>query len=123
MPMFPKSKRFETYIGGEEFIQSGFNFIKELDIHEEGLLSEMGRLASRGLFNTMMVTKTSLVKEEVERKNYTYLIEEINVVQASIPFAASCDMPGILDPIKLDGRMLVDGGWAEIVPVGAAHQL
>lgn len=32
-------------------------------------------------------------------------------------------MPGVLNPVALDGRQLVDGGWAETVPVRAARQL
>ena len=37
--------------------------------------------------------------------------------------AASCAMPGVLNPVELDGRLLVDGGWAETVPIRAARQL
>ena len=36
---------------------------------------------------------------------------------------ASCAMPGVLRPVELDGRMLVDGGWTESVPISAARQL
>jgi NTE family protein len=37
--------------------------------------------------------------------------------------AASCAMPGVLNPVELEGRLLVDGGWAETVPIRAARQL
>jgi NTE family protein len=142
--------RFASYFDSEVFAKSGFNFFKELDSHDEGLLAEMGqmgRLARRGLFNTMMVTKTSLVNGDIAANSYAYLLEDLRVEQTSIPFAAvaldlrsgepvvlrqgrlrdviaaSCAMPGALNPVKLDGRVLVDGGWTETVPIAAARQL
>ena len=139
--------RFEAYLDSELFAKTEFNFFKELDSHDEGILAEMGRLARRGLFNTLMVTKTALVSEDVAASSYAYLIEDLQVEQTNIPFAAvaldlwsgesivlkrgrlrdvvaaSCAMPGALTPVKLNGCMLVDGGWAESVPISAARQL
>ncbi len=140
-------QRFADYIESQEFSESGFNFFKELDSHDEGILAELGRRARRGLFNALMVTKTALVNEKTAAMSYAYLLEDLNVEQTRIPFAAialdlqsgepvvlnrgrlrdviaaSCAMPGVLNPIKLDGRLLVDGGWAETVPIRAARQL
>ena len=139
--------RFAAYIDSDEFDDSGFNFFKELDTHDEGFLAEMGRLARRGVFNALMVTKTALVTEETAASSYAYLVEDLTVDQTRIPFAAvaldllsgkpvilnqgrlrqviaaSCAMPGVLNPVKLDGRILVDGGWAETVPIRAAREL
>lgn len=139
--------RFDDYIKSDEFDESGFNFFKELDSHDEGFLAEMGRLARRGVFNTLMVTKVGLVNEKTAASSYAYLLDDLNVEQTRIPFAAvaldlitgapvvlnqgrlreviaaSCAMPGVLNPVELDGRMLVDGGWAETVPINAARQL
>jgi NTE family protein len=139
--------RFTAYISSEEFVESGFNFFKELDSHDEGILAEMGRLARRGMFNALMVTKTALVNGNTAMSSYAFLLEDLNVDQTRIPFAAvaldlwsgdavvlnqgrlrdviaaSCAMPGVLNPVKLAGRLLVDGGWAETVPIRAARQL
>jgi len=140
-------QRFADYIESQEFSESGFNFFKELDSHDEGILAELGRRARRGVFNALMVTKTALVNEKTAAMSYAYLLEDLNVEQTRISFAAialdlqsgepvvlsrgrlrdviaaSCAMPGVLNPIKLDGRLLVDGGWAETVPIRAARQL
>lgn len=35
---------------------------------------------------------------------------------------ASCAMPGIIEPVKLNGRRCVDGGVVDPVPVGALHK-
>lgn len=139
--------RFAAYVDSDEFAESGFNFFKELDSHDEGILAEVGRMARRGVFNTLMVTKTALVNDKPAASSYAYLIEDLSVAETRIPFAAvaldltsgervvlkegrlreviaaSCAMPGVLNPVELEGRMLVDGGWAETVPVGAARQL
>jgi NTE family protein len=140
-------KSFADYIESDIFNDSGFNFFKELDSHDEGILAEMGRKARRGVFNALMVTKTALVNEKTATMNYAYLLEDINVEETRIPFAAvaldlvsgepvvlnrgrlrdviaaSCAMPGVLNPVKLNGRLLVDGGWSETVPIRAARQL
>lgn len=139
--------RFAAYIDSEEFGESGFNFFKELDSHDEGLLAEMGRLAKRGVFNALMITRTGLVNEKTAASSYAFLIEDLDVEQTRIPFAAvaldlmngesvvldkgplraviaaSCAMPGVLNPVKLAGRLLVDGGWVETVPIRAARLL
>ena len=139
--------RFAAYVESEIFDKSGLNFFKELDSPDEGILAEMGRLARRGLFNALMVTKTSLINGGNAASSYAYLIEDVQVEETHIPFAAvaldlrsgesvvlsrgrlrdviaaSCAMPGALNPVKLDGRILVDGGWVETVPIDAARQL
>ncbi len=139
--------RFATYIDSEEFEESGFNFFKELDSQTEGVLAAMGQMARRGMFNALMVTKTALVDEKAAANSYAYLIDDLNVEQTRVPFAAvalnlwggesvvlnqgrlrdvvaaSCAMPGVLNPVELAGLLLVDGGWAETVPISAARQL
>jgi len=139
--------RFTAYIDSDEFDESGFNFFKELDSHDDGFLAEMGRLARRGVFNALMVTKTALVNEKTAASSYAYLIDDLSFEQTRTPFAAvaldlktgeavvlkqgqlrdaisaSCAMPGVLNPVKLADRLLVDGGWAETVPIRAAREL
>jgi NTE family protein len=139
--------RFAAYVESDEFAESGFNFFKELDSHDEGILAEVGRMARRGVFNALMVTKTALVNDKPAASSYAYLLEDLTVAETRIPFAAvaldlkngervvlsqgrlrevvaaSCAMPGVLRPVELDGRLLVDGGWTETIPISAARQL
>lgn len=141
-----KSK-ITAYLQSEEFATSGFEFFRELDADGEGLLFQMGRLARRGVFNALMVTRTALVSDETAMRNYAYMVDDMAIEETRIPFAAvaldlgsgeevvldrgplrraiaaSCAMPGVLNPVEHDGRLLVDGGWAEAVPVAAARQL
>jgi NTE family protein len=139
--------RFAAYIESDEFDESGFDFFKALTSHSEGILAEMGRRARRGVFNTLMITRPSLVGEKTAARSFAFLLEDVLVEQTRIPFAAmaldlrsgepvildhgrlrevvaaSCAMPGVLRPVHLEGRLLVDGGWVETVPVRAARQL
>ncbi|MDT8419736.1 MAG: patatin-like phospholipase family protein [Desulfuromonadales bacterium] len=139
--------RFAAYVESDEFAESGFNFFKELDSHDEGILAEVGRMARRGVFNALMVTKTALVNDKPAASSYAFLLEDLTVADARIPFAAvaldlkngervvlregrlrevvaaSCAMPGVLRPVEIDGRLLVDGGWTETIPISAARQL
>ncbi|MBW6512441.1 MAG: patatin-like phospholipase family protein [Desulfuromonadaceae bacterium] len=140
-------ERFNAYLASDEFTDSGFNFFKELDSHDTGVLAEVGRFARRGVMNTLMITQTALVNEKTAAESYAYLLDDLDVKQTRIPFAAvaldlksgesmtldhgrlreviaaSCAMPGVLRPVELDGRLLVDGGWSETVPITAARRL
>ncbi len=139
--------RFEAYVNSDEFAESGFSFFKELDVHNQGLLAEIGRLARRGVFNALSITKTALVSDKTAARSYALLVEDINIEQTRLPFAAvaldliqgqtvildrgplrpaiaaSCAMPGVLNPVEHDGKLLIDGGWAETVPIRAAREL
>ena len=79
--------RFKAYIDSDEFDESGFNFFKELDSHDDGFLAEMGRLARRGVFNALMVTKTALVNDKTAASSYAYLVDDLSFEQTRVPFA------------------------------------
>lgn len=137
--------RLRTYLDSEEFRNSGFDFLRAKDSTvERGLLMRLGRLVRRGVFFARAATSSSFVDHEVAGRNFALLIDDIRIEELKIPFAAialdlrtgeevildhgslrqavaaSCAIPGILPPVEIDGRLLVDGGWAEAVPVRAA---
>lgn len=140
-------QRFDAYLTSEEFAGSGFNFFKRLDSPGDGILYEISRLARRGLFNALMVTQTALIKAETAEESYAFLVDDLQVEQTEIPFAAvaldllsgkrvvldhgplrkaiaaSCAMPGVLHPVEHQGMLLIDGGWGEAIPVMAAREL
>jgi len=140
-------KTIKAYLQSEEFATSGFEFFRELDADGEGLLFQVGKVARRSLFNTLMITRTALVNDETAMKNYACLVDDMAIEEMRIPFAAvtldletgevvvlqrgplrraiaaSCAMPGVLNPVQHEGRLLVDGGWGEAVPCRAARRL
>lgn len=140
--------RLRTYLDSAEFRNSGFDFIRAKDnTVGRGLLFRLGRLVRRGVFFTRAVTTSAFVDHAVAGRNFALLLDDLRIEELKIPFAAvaldlrsgeeviltrgslrqaiaaSCAIPGILPPIELDGRLLVDGGWAEAVPVRAAFGL
>lgn len=140
-------QRFNRYLESDIFDKSGFNFFKSLEARGEGIMFDVTRMARRGLFNTLMITQTSMISTESAMQSYEYLLDDLQIEDYTVPFAAvaldllsgqrvvldrgpvlqaiaaSCAMPGVLQPIEHNGHLLVDGGWAETVPIMAARQL
>lgn len=89
----------------------------------------------------------SLVGGDTLRDSLASLLGEATFVDTRLPFAttaldlvsgrrmifaagslvdavyASSAIPGLFEPFQLDGHVLVDGGWAEPVPVSTCHHL
>ena len=140
-------KRLAAYLESDAFTESGFDFFKDLDIRGEGPIDHLAHLVRRGVFNTMMVTRSALVSHDIAARNFAFLVDDLAVEETRLPFAAvaldlrsgeavildhgrlrravtaSSAMPGILAPVEWDDKLLVDGGWTEPVPVSAARAL
>ena len=141
-------ERFREYLASETFRQAGFNFMVEKDAGEgEGIFYRFSKTARRSFFYTRSMTRSSFVSEDVAARNYALLVPDMAIEKMTIPFAAStvdlvsgeevlftegdlrraiaasCALPGILPPVHMDGRLLVDGGWLNAVPVAAARRL
>ncbi len=112
-----------------------------------GIFYRFSQIARKGIFYSLSMTRHSFVLEETAKRNFAFLIPDIAIEEMRIPFsatatdlrtgreflftagnlrqaiAASCALPGILPPVELDGRLLVDGGWIDAVPVLPAFGL
>ncbi len=93
------------------------------------------------------MTRNSFIHQETTRQNFALLIDDIDLIETAIPFCttaldlvrgeeyifkegslrqavtASCAIPGLLPPVEINGRFLIDGGWINAVPVKAARSL
>jgi NTE family protein len=105
-----------------------------------------GRLR-RGYGFVRTVWAQGIVQAPILMKFLGHLLDDVRIEQSVIPFAAvSCDLntgsevicnrgpiipavaassaiPGIVSPVNIDGRSLVDGGPTSMVPVEAARRL
>ena len=87
------------------------------------------------------MAKTSWISAEHFEHNINGVLDDVSIEQTAIPFAAvaadiatgrevllqsgplrrsvsaSSSVPGLLPPVSLGGRMLIDGGWVTKVPV------
>lgn len=137
-----------SYLESDAFKVAKFDFMREKDAVEgEGVFFKVSQLARRGFFYTLTMTKKAFVSEEVSEKNFAFLVDDMAIEETRIRFAAvaldlvsgqeiilhegslrkamaaTCAIPGILHPVEMDGRILVDGGWIDAVPVEAAYRL
>lgn len=138
-------KRFQDYLGSRTFQRTNPEFLHEQVDKElskfEGIFQRFARFIKKGFFYTQSLAKKSAISEEIFRQNMELLLDDVKIENAAIPLAvvaldiksgeeiiirngsirkavsASCAIPGILPPIKIQGRELVDGGWIDRVPV------
>lgn len=126
-----------------EFIQK----LEEPTSNHRGFFGDMAFLLRKGYFWGVTATKSAFISEK-EYQNLIYpLIPDIRIEQTRIPFScvatdirngqrfmyasgplrtavsASCALPGIFPPVDDNGKLLVDGGWVERVPVLCAREM
>jgi NTE family protein len=140
-------ERFRRFVNSKEFKRDEFDFLMESKHTKPGILYSVSSLLRKGIFYSMSVAKTSFISAEHFAHNINSLLDDLPIEQTSIPFAplavdietadevmftrgslrravaASCAIPGLLPPIEIGGRRLIDGGWIHKVPVLPAYQL
>jgi len=139
-------KRFREFIFSRAFKRARFEFLKETREARRGVMRRVVTLLKKGLFYSFSVAKTSWVSAEYFEHNINALLDDVGVDQTGISFcavaadllgggpvvlrqgglraavSASCAVPGLLPPVRIDGRLLIDGGWVAQVPVVPALQ-
>ena len=109
-----------------------------------GFLNRFVWLFRRGVYYTHSMVRPTLVTEETYSEIMSDLLPDHPIERLAIPFAsvaldllsgeevvlrkgslrkavaASAAIPGLLPPIEIRGRTLVDGGWADNIPVAPA---
>ena len=144
-------ERFRRYLESKEFKRSNPEFLHFHDHEEmplyEGIFQRFASFIKRGIFYSQSLTKKAPISEEVFSQNINFLVDDVEIQQAQIPLAivaldlistqevvmregslrtavkASCAIPGILPPVKIGDRELVDGGWIDRVPIGPAVEM
>ncbi|MHB1397750.1 MAG: patatin-like phospholipase family protein [Trichloromonadaceae bacterium] len=143
-------QRFRDYLVSPEFKQAKFDFIKDkdkADIEGEGIFYKFSQFARKGLFLTNSITRRAFLSEQTSHSNLAFLVPDRAIETTRTPFCAtamdliageehlftcgslqqalraSCAIPGIMPPLELQGRQLVDGGWIDAIPVRPARKL
>jgi len=138
--------RLRRFVLSREFRRTEFDFLKDSRRDEPSLLYSVSNLIKRGIFYSFSMTRPSFISEENFAHNIYSLIDDIPIGQTAIPFypvaadidsgeevvltsgslrrgiLASSAIPGLLPPVRIDGRLLIDGGWVSKVPVLAAFK-
>lgn len=144
-------KKFREYLDSKTFQKTNPEFLhdhldKELSKFE-GIFQRFAKFIKKGMFYTQSLAKRSAVSEEIFAQNIELLLDDVNIQDTVIPLAvvaldiktgeeviikkgslrkavsASCAIPGILPPIKFQGRDLVDGGWVDLVPIHPLREM
>ncbi len=134
-------KRLLEFIFSDEFKRARFDFLRESRQASPQLLDSVKSLIKRGIFYSVSMAKSSFVSAEHFEHNINSLLDDVRIEQTAIPFAAiaadinrgeqvvlksgslrravsaSSAVPGLLPPVTIDGRTLIDGGWVAKVPV------
>ncbi|MFQ5876950.1 MAG: patatin-like phospholipase family protein [Acidobacteriota bacterium] len=140
-------ERFRDFIFSREFKRSKFDFLRESREARPGPLYSFLTLVKKGIFYSYSMAKTSWISAEHFEHNINGVLDDVPIERAAIPFAAvaadiatgrevlltdgplrlavsaSSAVPGLLPPVEIGGRRLIDGGWINKVPVLPAIRL
>lgn len=144
-------ERFRRYLESKEFKKTNPEFLHVHDYEEapkfEGIFQRFASFIKKGIFYSQSLTKRAPISEENFAQNINFLLDDVEIEQTQIPLAiialdlisgqevvmrkgslrkavsASCAIPGILPPVKIDDWELVDGGWIDRVPIRPAREM
>jgi len=140
-------KTIRGVLTGERFRKSRLSFLRESRNQRGGMLYSVANLIKRGIVYGVANWKTSFLSAEEFAGDIEAIVPDIRVEECRIPFgavtldleegaevvlchgslrravAASSAIPGVLPPVRLGGRVLIDGGWIDKVPVLPAYRM
>lgn len=130
-----------------EFRKNRLNFLKETKEEQGGLLFSMKNLLRKGVFYGVSTIRPSFMSAEELASSFEAVVPAMRIEDLPIRFGAvtldletaeevvlcsgdllpavqaSSAIPGILPPVRLNGRLLIDGGWVDKIPVLPAFRL
>jgi len=143
--------RFRRYLESKEFQKASLEFLHNHNQDSKpsfaGIFQRFAAFIKRGVFYSQSLTKKAPISEEVFVQNVDSLLGQGTFEETRIPLAvvaldlksgeevvlrtgdltkavsASCAIPGILPPVAVGDRSLVDGGWINRVPVGPLRRM
>ncbi len=141
-------ERIKSYLSSDTFRRARFNLMAQADGAKDApLFSRIASFIKKEFLLAMALTRPYLISREEFLENLAYFIPDLRMEGTRIPFAAmatdletgegvllkegslrdavyaSCTYPGVVEAVRLGGRLLVDGGVVAMVPVEAAKSL
>jgi len=138
------------FLTSEEFKRAKFDFIsnsEKVSAEGEGIFYRFSNFLKKKIFYGVAITSLSFISEETFAKIIGYILDDVEISSTKIQFGAtavdintseellitkgsikravmaSAAIPGILPPIRIDGRICIDGGWTREVPVEDAYAM
>ena len=140
-------RRVRLLLASDEFRKTRLAFIKETKHSRGSLLYSVTNLVRRGVMYGLSTMQGSFLSAEEFVRSLAAILPDVDVRTDRDPFAAtavdleaaeevvlcggnlrevaaaSSAIPGLLPPRRLHGRLLVDGGWVDKIPVLPAFRL
>jgi len=139
--------RVRGLLTSDEFNRMRMSFLRETKTTRGSLLYSVTNLVRRGIVYGVSTMRPSFVSAEKFARSLGRILPDVEVSTTPIRFAASAvdletaeevvlchgrlrevaaasaAIPGILPPRRLHGRLLIDGGWVDKIPVLPAFRL
>ena len=143
-------KRILRYLESDIFSRTQFNMAETLEKRPNlRMLHRASFLLKKEFVMMLALARPFLIPKETFRENLAFLFDNTRgqIEDTPIPLAvvatdletgeevilkegplidalyASCTYPGVVESVRLKGRLLVDGGLSEMIPVKAARLL
>jgi NTE family protein len=143
-------KRIRGYLESDIFSRTQFHMAEKLEKRPNlRLLHRASFFLKKEFVMILAMARPFLVPKDIFRENLAFLFDNprIRIEDTAIPLAvvatdletgeevilregplidalyASCTYPGVVESVRLKGRLLVDGGLSAMIPVKAARLL
>mgnify|MGYP005839392627 CR=1 FL=1 len=141
-------ERLSSYLASDIFKRAKFNLMAQADSPKDApLFTRIASFIKKEFLLALALRRPYLIPREDFLENLAYFLPDVPMEGTRIPFAAmatdlergeavlikegsmrdavyaSCAYPGVVEPLRLRGRLLVDGGVVAMVPVEAARAL
>lgn len=140
-------ERFRRFVHSRDFRRTEFEFLKDSRQTKPSLTWSLGDMVKRGIFYSMSMARPSFISEENFVHNIHSLVEDVDIDSLDCPFGAvavdietgraallttgslrraicaSSAIPGLMPPVRINGRTFIDGGWVSKIPVIEAFKL
>lgn len=134
-------------LGSEQFRRTRLSFLADAKKKRGGLLYSVGKFVRQGIVYGVSTMRASFLPAEEFVESMESVLPDACIEDLPLPFGAialdleagqevvlhrgslrdavhaSSAIPGILPPRRVNGRLLVDGGWIDKVPVLPAFRL
>ncbi len=133
--------RVRRVLGSEEFRKNRLSFLRETKRERRSLLFSVTSLVRRGIFFGISNMRPSFLSAEEFASSMAEILPDVSIESLELPFGAVCldleaaeevlvrhgnlrraaaassAIPGVLPPVKMNKRLLIDGGWVDKIPV------
>jgi NTE family protein len=140
-------QKVREVLNSEEFRKNRLSFLKETKSRRGGLFFSVANLIRKGIFFGVSNMRPSFLSAEEFASSMAALLPDVGIEKLKLPFGAVCldleaaeevvlrhgslrraasassAIPGILPPVRMNGRLLIDGGWVDKIPVLPAFKM